>query len=44
MKRRTIHAPFEDIETKEIYGWTDDSLDEDGMDLDEWAFIQGYYE
>ena len=24
--------------------WLDDSLDDDGVDLEEWAFWQGYYE
>ena len=24
--------------------WFDEALDEDGVDLEEWAFWQGYYE
>lgn len=44
MRRREIKAPFGDIDTRIIHDWTDDSLEDDEVDLNEWAFMQGYYE
>ncbi len=43
MRRRAVRAPFEDLDTRKIYDWTDDGLEDDEMELNEWAFMQGYY-
>ena len=43
MKRKNVSAPMEDI-NESSYQWVDENLDEDALDLDEWAFMHGYYE
>ncbi|MBS3167751.1 hypothetical protein J4216_01360 [Candidatus Woesearchaeota archaeon] len=29
---------------KDLDFWWDEELDRDGLDLDQWGFLQGYYE
>ena len=43
MRKQVIKAPIEDLDERPSQ-WVDDSLDEDALELNEWAFLQGYYE
>lgn len=40
--KRVLKIPMENLDEKPV-DWADDSLDEDALDLDEWAFLRGYY-
>ena len=42
MKKQAVKAPVEDLDEMP-YEWADESLDDDALELSEWAFLQGYY-
>lgn len=42
MRRHITKLPIEDLDERPL-DWVDESLDEDALDLDEWAFLHGYY-
>ncbi|HLC58380.1 MAG TPA: hypothetical protein VJI68_00815 [Candidatus Nanoarchaeia archaeon] len=43
MKLKSVRRLIEQ-HTEEYSKWWDDSLDSDGVDLEQWGFCQGYYE
>ena len=44
MKKIEIKKRITDESMEEDNLWIDDSLEDDALDLEEWAFMQGYYQ